>query len=206
MTSATPADAPLFAGFTACTECDYSRAGLAAGAPCPECGAAAPDPAWLFVRGHSRAGAPAVSIVVGATTLIALASVPLVLTSVFGVRQPLVIFVVVIQTLSAALFGLLAIVGGVRRQRVAEQGGDLLWIVKRSTLEIRDGLHRVEFDFNQITGARLESSMFRGWHGIALAPTRLRTAAFATRVLWFDAPRERVAALAEAIRLRVTSR
>jgi len=206
MTSTAPVPEAAFAPFACCTECDYSRAGLALDVPCPECGAAAPDSSWLFVRGFSRPGLPIVAILFGVAALIAFASIPVVITSLFGMRQPILIFVIVIQTFSASLFALLAIVNGVRRLRVADRGGDLLWIVKRSTIEIRDGLHRVEFGVNQLTGAHLESSMFRGWHGIALTPARLRTAAFATRVLWLEQPRDRVAALTDAIRLRVTSK
>ena len=118
-----------------CLECGYRRRGLSAATACPECGAV-PDAAAIHLRGASDAAPPWVAMLVGSISLLCLLAFMF-----FFVRHlawgrgssPN------IGVTWSIMLGLVFGVRGLRRWRMRERGGDVVWALGPDGLGVRVG-------------------------------------------------------------------
>lgn len=151
-TAATPL-APAIRHLRRCLGCRYERTGLGEDLPCPECGEAPPPRDWIVVFGQSteiRAGTP---LWVGG--LVLLATAVILFTVAYLRRIPVPIIpgaALVFGAGSLLLRGWLA-------SSPRTEGGDIVWILTPTELEVRMPLFRRHWKWDSI-----ERVLYgRGW-------------------------------------------
>lgn len=190
--NATPReDAPALAGRQSCLECGYPREGLAALAPCPECGASAPPPDWIVIRGWSAANRGPATIFGG--VLLMAGGLALIWSSWRSGGGPL-------QTLPCAFAilmpGLVAFIQGWRRYRATPLGGDVTWIIAPDRLEMRDHDKIEVRRWREIGACSLTRDMFTGRVRVRVGPRWYWVTTKGHRTIWLDE------SLGEATKLR----
>lgn len=151
-------NAPMKLRCPRCIECRYPREGLPEGVACPECAEPAAPREWLVVFGSSTEWDPRGAVVAA----LAMIGVGLVLSTLIWLTRagpPIPMAVGLI------IGGLVVLYRAKRAADGRPNGGDIVWIVKDEGIEIRGGMARHFWPWEQITYAIFEY----GWRSVRLS-------------------------------------